>query len=194
MIPMRLVSSHLFRDACKSLSHAHPHAHAQARSLICHPSIVLASGLSKVVGGHGTVNLNNNRVLANASICIPASHNYHETTANPNSSQMKKKEASILKRKEKQAAKKAREAAHLELFEAWSKKYGKTYSSKKNKTYMFKVFQANYESMNDKNVLPPEKLVMPLFRHFYASLLPEDFDYHSPLAKLHKRGQWPGQY
>jgi hypothetical protein len=83
---------------------------------------------------------------------------------------------------------KARVAFLLEKFEAWSKKCGRTYSSKKeDKHFWFLVLEDNYESMNTKkNDLPPKDLVMPDYRHYFGSFLPENFDENS-LTDFHPR-------
>ncbi|RHN64586.1 hypothetical protein MtrunA17_Chr4g0070661 [Medicago truncatula] len=131
---VRLLSSHLIRDSCKSIYEGVFHR-------------TLDSGLwtlSRVIGGGGVahghgVNVNN-RVLPNSSIRGSASlSRYHIYESYPSSSSLVKR-----KRKGRKGIDGVTDADFQKGFENWCKKHKATFSSEEDKQTTFNWFRKTY--------------------------------------------------
>ncbi|KAL6524445.1 hypothetical protein OROHE_016120 [Orobanche hederae] len=132
MIRARLLSSHLTRDACKSI---HGVFHRTLDSGLGTLSrVIRGGGGSYSPSGHGTVNPNN-RMISNISIRGLASLSRDDIKINPKKSSKTKSRAAGVS-----------DADFQKGFEDWCEDHGKSFSSEEERRDMFKWFCDTYYS------------------------------------------------
>ncbi|KAL6524444.1 hypothetical protein OROHE_016119 [Orobanche hederae] len=119
MIRARLLSSHLTRDACKSIHEGVFHRTLDS-GLWTLSRVIQEGGGSYSPSGHGTVNLNN-RMQSNISIRGLASLSRDDIKINPKKSSKTKSRAAGVSDGDFQKG-----------FEDWCEDYGKSFSSEEN--------------------------------------------------------------